>query len=203
MAAKKIYLVETGPDQIKSFDNWPQCQKFVHGKPYPFGSGTTHEEAMAKLERSRNYKGNYDSAAPRGKKKAPVAAGPLPTVGITSDCGTHGNPGPCEYQVTDLKGRRLLHKHLGVHTNNYAELSGIEAMIDYAIEHGETKLWTDSQIAIGWIASGRLGPTVREPDLIMAIINRVRAKLKAHPELELLKWHTKGWGQIPSDFGRK
>ena len=203
--SKKIYLVETGPDQYREFDNWPQCQAFVKGKPLPFGSGFSRDEAMVKLARSRSYiqggGGGYTGQSKAKKTRKPT--GPKPVEGLTSDAGTHGNPGPCEFQVTDIHGNTIMHKHLGVHTNNYAELAGIAGMIQCAIERGETKLWTDSQIAMGWIKSGRLGPTVREPELIMGLIRDIQKQLAAHPQLKLLKWDTKGWGQIPSDFGRK
>jgi ribonuclease HI len=198
---KKIYLVETAPGEHREFNSWPACQAFVKGKSVAFGSGFTREEALEKVARSRAYleKGGGSKHKPVAK----AAAGPRPTEGICSDAGTHGNPGPCEYQVCDLKGRVLEHKHLGVHTNNYAELAGIGAMLRYAAEHDIEKCWTDSQIAIGWIDSGRLGPTVRERDVIMTMVKEIQGILSKNPKLNLLKWHTKKWGEIPADFGRK
>ncbi|CAM2064559.1 Ribonuclease H [Sulfidibacter corallicola] len=197
-----IYIVEIGPQEYKKFTRWPDCQSFVRGKKFPFAGGVDEAEALAKLEATREKQLAFHEKKNTSKSaKAPV--GPRPTEGICSDAGTHGNPGPCEYQVCDLSGKRLDYKHLGVHTNNYAELAGIEAMIRYAIKHSANPLWTDSQISLGWIKSGKLGPTVREPKLIMNMLKSIQALLKDHPELQLKKWHTKIWGEIPADFGRK
>ena len=209
MAKNKIYLVEIKKDTYRTFHNWPECQAFVHGTSYAFASGLDATEALAKLKA-----GQAKLHAAQGKtiktqnptknnSRSSKSTSPIPTSGLTSDAGTHGNPGPCEYQVTDIKGNVLLHKQLGVHTNNYAELAGIGAMIQYAIGHGETLLWTDSKIAMGWIKTGKLGPSVREPELIMKLIQKIQRLLNQNPQLELKKWHTRTWGQIPSDFGRK
>lgn len=202
MATKtKIYLVETEPGSYKEFTSWPACQAFVKGKNVPFGSGVSRAEAMEKVARSRAYINGGSGGIKAGKAKA--AAGPRPTTGICSDAGTHGNPGPCEYQVCDLDGKVLEHKRLGVHTNNYAELAGIGAMVKYAIANKVEKCWTDSQIAIGWINSGRIGPTVHERDVILKMALRIQVMLSENPKVQLLKWHTKKWGEIPADFGRK
>ncbi len=208
MAANKLYLVEVAPGSFRTFSSWPECQSFVHGKPFAFAGGKSREEAMAKLLAGKRKlaaaRGGKSAAKRGGAAKASTPRPPdYPVEGLTSDAGTHGNPGPCEYQVTDLEGRVLEHKKLGVHTNNYAELAGIDAMIRLALRHGETRLWTDSAIALGWIRTGRLGPSVHEPEAILSLIRGIQAHLRRHPELKLLKWKTRQWGEIPSDFGRK
>ena len=195
----KIYLVETAPGKIRAFNNWPQCQAFVHGKPYAFAGGPDRESALAKLIASKKkMKGTY-----KPKKKSITKPATLPTQGLTSDAGTHGNPGPCEYQVTDISGRVLEHRRLGVHTNNYAELAGILGMVRKAKETGDTLLWTDSVIAMGWIRTGRIGLGVHEPELIRDMVVKIQKLLRQNPQMKLVKWDTRSWGQIPSDFGRK
>ena len=195
----KIYLVETSPGNIRAFNNWPQCQAFVHGKSYPFAGGPDRETALGKLLASKKkMSGTY-----RPKPKPKTRPTNLPTEGLTSDAGTHGNPGPCEYQVTDISGRVLEHRRLGVHTNNYAELAGILGMVRKAIETGDTLLWTDSTIAMGWIRSGSVGQGVHEPELIREMVVKIQKLLRQNPQMKLVKWDTRSWGQIPSDFGRK
>ena len=207
----KIYIVDVN-GSLKEFDNWPACQAFVNGTPYPFAGGVDREAALAKLGRSRGAQQRFHERKASGAGGSSGGSsggrgvrtiGARPTEGICADAGTHGNPGPCEYQVCDLAGNRLAHEHLGVHSNNYAELSGIAAMIELALAHGHTKLWTDSKIAMGWIATGRVGATVHEREVIVAIAKRIAKKLEENPQLELCKWHTKTWGEIPADFGRK
>lgn len=213
MAPKnKFYIVEHIPGDYRVFDNWPECQAFVRGKPYPFAGGVTKTQAMNKLAAAKRKRSTSQANGTRAKsgssrsKTKPdrsKSASHRPSGGICSDAGTHGNPGPCEYQVTDLSGQRLLHRHLGVHSNNYAELAGIGAMIKYAIQHGETVLWTDSTIAMGWIKSLRVGPTVHEPDKILDMARIINKLLRENPQIKLKKWDTRSWGQIPADFGRK
>jgi len=201
-----IYLVDVG-GEIREFDNWPACQALVNGSSYAFAGGVDRAQALAKLNRSRgaqvrhHTKGSGGASSSRPSRSA--TAGARPTEGICADAGTHGNPGPCEYQVCDLRGIVLAHQHLGVHSNNYAELAGIAAMIEHALAHGHCKLWTDSKIAMGWIASGRVGETVHERSTIVSMARAIKQRLDANPDLELCKWHTKVWGEIPADFGRK
>lgn len=194
-----IYVVEIAPGEYRDFDKWKPCQAFVQGKVVAYAGGVDREAAMKKLLATREWQLEKNK---KGAAKT-KAVGAVPTEGLTADAGTHGNPGPCEYQVTDIRGKVLAHKHLGVHTNNFAELAGIKGMIEVAAERGETILWTDSKIAMGWIKSKKLGPTVREPELIMELIYAINDLLKKYPQMELRKWETKSWGEIPSDFGRK
>lgn len=125
-----------------------------------------------------------------------------PTQGICSDAGTHGNPGESEYQVTDLNGTLLKHEHLGIHSNNYAELMGILGSITYAIDHQISEIWTDSMIGMTWIESGKVGKNVNERDLILDIVDEIQTLLNNHP-IKINKWLTDHWGEIPADFGRK
>ena len=200
----KVYVVEVEPGQERHFDNWPACQAFVSGKPYPFAGGRTLGEARAKIAAAKAKRGsNFKPFKTTRASAGPKPKSPPPVTGLCSDAGTHGNPGPCEYQVTDLAGNRIGHRHLGVHTNNYAELAGIRAMLALALERGETDLYTDSQVCLFWIASGRLGANVKEPDAIMALLKDIRATLSGQPHLKLIKWETRRWGEIPADFGRK
>lgn len=75
---------------------------------------------------------------------------------ITAHCdgGSRGNPGPAGYgAVIEDAGRRVLAKlseFLGVQTNNYAEYSGLLAVLKWAIEHGHKRLRvvSDSELMV-------------------------------------------------------
>lgn len=118
-----------------------------------------------------------------------------PSIGICSDAGTHGNPGPCEYNVAELDGTILDHKHLGVHSNNYAELYGILAGLEYCMKSGEKILWTDSQVCLSWIKNKRVGKDVHEKEAVLDLVDRINILLE-DKSLQLKKWHTKLWGEI-------
>lgn len=189
--------------QIRTYDNWDDCKKVVHGTPLKFASGLRYEEALEKLNHTRKRKAKKTGF--EKKKGKPGSKKCLkPSEGICSDGATSGNPGPSEYQVTDLLGNVIVHRKLGIRSNNFAELAGIGAMVKYAIQSGETKiLWSDSKIAMGWIFTQRIGQTVRDRALIQKMALVIRDLFNEHPELELKKWKTREWGEIPADFGRK
>jgi len=70
------------------------------------------------------------------------------------DGGSRGNPGPSGYGavVEDPKGRIVaeLSEFLGIQTNNYAEYSGLLAVLRWAIENGAKRLRvvSDSELMV-------------------------------------------------------
>jgi probable phosphoglycerate mutase len=70
------------------------------------------------------------------------------------DGGSRGNPGPSGYGavVEDPSGRVVaeLSEFLGIQTNNYAEYSGLLAVLRWAIEHGAKRLRviSDSELMV-------------------------------------------------------
>lgn len=84
------------------------------------------------------------------------------------DGGSRGNPGPSGFGavVTDGQGRTLaeLSGFLGTRTNNYAEYSGLLAVLDWAIENGHRnlKVVSDSELMVKQI-QGKY--KVNSPDL--------------------------------------
>ena len=84
------------------------------------------------------------------------------------DGGSRGNPGPSGYGavVTDAEDNTLaeLAEYLGIRTNNYAEYSGLLAVLAWALEHGHThlKVVSDSELMVKQI-QGKY--KVNSPDL--------------------------------------
>jgi probable phosphoglycerate mutase len=70
------------------------------------------------------------------------------------DGGSRGNPGPSGYGavVEDAKGQVVarLSRFLGIQTNNYAEYSGLLAVLQWAIENGKKRLRvvSDSELMV-------------------------------------------------------
>jgi ribonuclease HI len=70
------------------------------------------------------------------------------------DGGSRGNPGPSGYGavVEDAKGQVVarLSRFLGVQTNNYAEYSGLLAVLEWAIANGAKRLRvvSDSELMV-------------------------------------------------------
>jgi len=75
---------------------------------------------------------------------------------LTAHCdgGSRGNPGPAGYGavITDGAGQVVarLSEFLGIQTNNYAEYSGLLAVLKWALEHGQRKLRvvSDSELMV-------------------------------------------------------
>ncbi len=84
------------------------------------------------------------------------------------DGGSRGNPGPAGYGalVTDGQGRTIaeLSQFLGTKTNNFAEYSGLLAVLEWALLNGHTRLKvvSDSELMVKQI-QGKY--KVNSPDL--------------------------------------
>ena len=84
------------------------------------------------------------------------------------DGGSRGNPGPSGFGalITDGSGAVLaeLSDYLGIRTNNYAEYSGLLAVLAWALENGhlQVKLVSDSELMVKQI-QGKY--KVNSPDL--------------------------------------
>ncbi len=84
------------------------------------------------------------------------------------DGGARGNPGPAGFGavITDANGTLIaeLSEFLGIRTNNYAEYSGLLAVLDYAIAHHHPRLRvvSDSELMVKQI-QGKY--KVNSPDL--------------------------------------
>ncbi len=84
------------------------------------------------------------------------------------DGGSRGNPGPSGFGavITDAAGQPLaeLSEYLGIRTNNYAEYSGLLAVLEWAIQnnHDRLKVVSDSELMVKQI-QGKY--KVNSPDL--------------------------------------
>lgn len=89
---------------------------------------------------------------------------------VTAHCdgGARGNPGPAGYGavITSSNGELIaeLSEFLGVRTNNYAEYSGLLAVLEYALAHNHRRLRvvSDSELMVKQI-QGKY--RVNSPDL--------------------------------------
>lgn len=84
------------------------------------------------------------------------------------DGGSRGNPGPSGFGalITDAKGQTLaeLSEFLGIRTNNFAEYSGLLAVLQWALDEGHpnVKVVSDSELMVKQI-QGKY--KVNSPDL--------------------------------------
>lgn len=107
---------------------------------------------------------------PPRPKAVPTELPPLPQGWILAHCdgGARGNPGPAGFGavLVDADGLPLaeLSEFLGFRTNNFAEYSGLLAVLAWALEHGHPQLRviSDSELMVKQI-QGKY--KVNSPDL--------------------------------------
>lgn len=110
------------------------------------------------------------SSSPRHPKPTHAELPPLQDGWVLAHCdgGARGNPGPAGFGavVVDSAGLPLveLSEFLGFRTNNFAEYSGLLAVLAWALEHGHTKIRviSDSELMVKQI-QGKY--KVNSPDL--------------------------------------
>ena len=87
---------------------------------------------------------------------APVPASTPQSPCFTAHCdgGSRGNPGPSGYGavIEDPEGKIVarLNEFLGIQTNNYAEYSGLLAVLNWALENGTKclRVVSDSELMV-------------------------------------------------------
>ena len=132
-----------------------------------------------------------------------------PSKGISVDGACQGNPGRFEYRAVDIAtGEELF--QLGRHkvyngTNNIAEFLALVHCIAYCNKNNIiSDIYSDSKTAMAWIRNEKANTSFKDDEETVKIIIRAEEYLKNNPHnLDILKWKTKYWGQIPADYDRK
>src|SRR5580698_5383407 len=89
----------------------------------------------------------------------PAPSAPSAADWLTAHCdgGSRGNPGPSGYGavIEDPQGRIVarLSQYLGRQTNNYAEYSGLLAVLEWALENGakQLRVVSDSELMVNQV----------------------------------------------------
>ena len=68
-------------------------------------------------------------------------------------------------------------------------------------------IYSDSVSAIAWVRKGKANTTITANDSnaeVIDLVERANLWLQTHSfRVNIIKWDTKAWGEIPADFGRK
>lgn len=126
------------------------------------------------------------------------------------DAACSGNPGPMEYQGVDLTtGAQVFHFGPVYGTNNIGEFLAIVHALALMEKQGITDktIYSDSYNAILWVRKGKCKTKLErneKTEKLYQIIARAENWLHRHIiRVPIIQWQTKGWGDIPADFGRK
>lgn len=212
MKKKKKYYVVWSGKQTGIFNSWNDCKKQVEGYAGAKYMGFyTLEEAKYAYQKNYdqfigfNNKDNELSDAEKKKYGKPEG------VSIAVDAAHSSKTKMMEYQGVFVETSTILFKFGPVKggSNNIGEFLALVHVLAYQEKNNlNYPIYSDSKIAISWIYQKKCKTNVdkkTENPQILNLIARAEKWLKENDisKYKIMKWHTKAWGEIPADFGRK
>lgn len=211
----KHYVVWSGREP-GVYDNWTACKQQIDGfaeakyKSYP----SRREAEAAFADGWKKHWGQGKSGAGKAgaskKKAASAPVGEIDYNSVSVDVGTRGNPGPVEYKGVDTQTGEILFSvgPINKGTNNLGEFLAIVHALAYLKKQGSDKtVYSDSVNALKWVREKRVSTTLPRDGStrdIWELVDRAEQWLHANSYTnKVLKWHTKVWGEIKADYGRK
>jgi ribonuclease HI len=210
MAKNNYYVVFIG--RIPGiYHSWVECEYQTKGY-----SGSSYKGYIS-LDDAKTAFRKFNNSIPDNKdsklkeafsKNSEVEEIDYNTISVDGACA--GNPGLGEYQCVHTQTGEQIFIESGFEdtTNNIMEFLALVQAIKYVTENKvDTKIYSDSITAMAWVrnkkANSNLRATKRNFDS-KQMMDEAEKWLKENTyTVEILKWHTKKWGEIPADFGRK
>jgi len=188
------------------YSSWNECEKQVKGVDGArFKSFKTREEAENALELGPE-KLQRISAIERNRNKSNPPDGR--TIAVDAACS--GNPGKMEYRgvFTETSTELFRSKVFEEGTNNIGEFLAIVHCLAWQQKKRiNYPIYSDSQNAINWVKAGKARTKLfrsAKTEELFQLIERAEFWLKNNDfRVQIMKWETKSWGEIPADFGRK
>lgn len=203
----KFYVVWEGR-QPGVYTSWAECKQQIDGyKGARYKSFATQEEAVEAYR-----KGPESVPATPKQKKAKAEFNQTGVIwdSIAVDAACSGNPGDMEYRGVETgTGKEIFRKGPFFNgTNNIGEfLAIVHALALLKGKQDKLPIYTDSGTAMAWIRKKKANtklPRERKTATIFNLIDRAEKWLANNNYSNpIIKWNTKGWGEIPADFGRK
>lgn len=203
MAKKKYYVVWEG-HKPGIYDNWNAC--LLQTKNYPKAK---YKAYLTKKEADKAFEEGFQKHLFKKKDKTTqTSMAKLPSIAVDAACS--GNPGLMEYRGVDTHNAQVIF-HQGPFkegTNNVGEFLALVHGI--SLLHKNKKnipIYTDSATAMSWVKKKKCNTKLTKTKAnqsLFELIDRAEKWLKANRHsIEIIKWDTKNWGEIPADFGRK
>lgn len=143
-----------------------------------------------------------------------------PISGLCSDGSTSTSSAISEYQIYDLKQKKMLTTQaIGLSTNNLTEFFGLIHAIKLCVnEKVSNTVYTDSMTALSWLNSKdpntrfkfSVNPKIKkmlDRSITLASCWNIKKVNRTHfiinGSIDVMFWRKKEWGEIPADFGRK
>lgn len=212
MPRARYYVVWVGREP-GIYRDWERCRAQVDGFPgAQYRSFSSVAEAECAWVEAGGDPMPTDDWVDLDAEDRPAPGGPgrTPPGSIAVDAACSGNPGPMEYRGVEIDtGVELFRQGPMQGTNNIGEFLAIVHGLAWLRERGRAgPLYSDSTIAMGWVSRGRARTTLARSAATEAawrLLDRAQRWLSgAGPlDVEIRKWPTRRWGEIPADFGRK
>ena len=129
---------------------------------------------------------------------------------ICVDAACSGNPGILEYRAVDTVTREEIFRRgpFPEGTNNLGEFLALVHGISYLQRNNLTKsIYSDSTTAIAWFRNKKVKTKLELNEKnkeLLELVQKAESYLHNNTiSIEVLKWPTESWGEIPADFGRK
>lgn len=216
MPKARYYVVFEGREP-GIYDNWPSCKAQVEGYP---GGEQRGFASLAEAERAWTEAGGdpipldlpaelFDESPTVVSPRAWGDDGPV-TASIAVDAACSGNPGAMEYRGVEIDtGEQLFLVGPMFGTNNLGEFLAIVHGLAWLSAQGRhAAIYSDSTTALNWVRRGQVRTTLArtaKSEQVWGLVERAHQWLRyqAPASMDLRKWPTKRWGEIPADFGRK
>lgn len=212
MKKKKNYYVVWVGKETGIFKSWDECKNHVQGVAGAKYMGfVTLEEAKIAFE-----KGHEDFYGAKGQNKV-ITEADLQKYGkpigqtIAVDAAFNGKTKMMEYKGVFVETSTEIF-HFGPikgGSNNIGEFLALVHVLAYQEKNKiNYPIYSDSKIAMSWIYQKVCKTNVdrkTENPKILELIFRAEKWLRENDfsKYKIMKWHTKAWGEIPADFGRK
>ncbi len=191
------------------YDTWLECKAQINGyqgaqyKAFP-------NKAQAELALKDSYWKHIQIKEKSVTKTPNIHPNTLIKNSICVDAACSGNPGILEYRAVDTLTKEEIFRRgpFPEGTNNLGEFLALVHGISYLQKNNLTKsIYSDSATAIAWFRNKKvktkLEPNEKNKELL-ALVQKAESYLHNNTiSIEVLKWPTESWGEIPADFGRK
>lgn len=206
---QNYYVVLTG--RVPGvYNTWNECKAQVDGFPkaqFKKIMAKTPEEAMSIMTNSQPSQTKTPYQSPQNSSNDSIQSGFLSVDGAS-------NGKNCEFRAVfvDTKEIAFASKQYVGGTNNIAEFLGLVLACKYLKDKNlPIKIYSDSVTAMAWFRDRKANTTANSSgkmtDELQKLISQAEYFLTQNKELlktaQILKWHTKDWGEIPADYGRK
>jgi ribonuclease HI len=212
MAKQKYYVVWVGK-KPGIYTNWAECQAQINQF-----NGAKYKSYESLKEAETAYKAGASKHWGLGEKKQTVKT--ISTVdenseaieldSISVDVGCSGNPGIVEYKGVETRTGEVVFSvgPINKGTNNMGEFLAIVHALAHLKKLGSTQtVYSDSRTALKWVNQKAVASTLVRDETtqeIWSLVDRALNWLRTNTyENKVLKWHTKEWGEIKADYGRK